>query len=339
MCKVSVIIPVYNIEEYIEDCIHSLIHQTLEDCEFIFVNDGSTDRSRTILSKYQKLDERIKVVDKPNEGIATVRPLGVKHANGKYIFFLDGDDYLHNNALLNLYQCAVSSNVDIVAGSHSRIRNGTVEGYFDWGEEGIVSTSAFIKRSIELNNFYIWGKLFKSKLLVHDYYYGRSSYGEDGVLLMQIALLSNNCFIFNKNIYYYRLRPLSLTNLDTEKSYIDRYESSVFIRSFIKSQVTDKEILKCADLYYLFQVFKTIYDCPKAFLNREDSHEVLKDIEHLDIYKSQLVDKDFYAYYVLKQYSIGDPNLKYKLFVIRLFRRAKRGLKKINRVMKHATKK
>lgn len=339
MCKVSVIIPVYNIEEYIEECILSLINQTLKDCEFIFVNDGSTDNSRSILSRYENVDKRIKIIDKLNGGIATVRPLGVKHAKGKYIFFLDGDDFLVNNTLLTLYQCAESYNVDIVAGAHCRIRNGIVESYFDWGGDGIITPSSFIKKSIDLNNFYIWGKLFKATCLIHDYYYGDSSYGEDGVFLIQIALRANNCYILNEHIYFYRLRRLSLTNLDTVKSYFDRYESSAFIRNFIKSQVMDKDILKSVELYYLFQVYKTIYDCPIEFLSKGNAHQVLKDIDDLRIYKSQLSSKDTYAYYVLKQYSLGDSRLVYKLSVIRFFRRAKRGVMKINRIIKYAIQK
>ncbi|MFZ8536570.1 glycosyltransferase family 2 protein [Klebsiella quasipneumoniae] len=99
MCEVSVIIPVYNVEKYLSECIDSLLEQTFEEAEFIFVNDGSTDLSANILEKYKELDKRIIIINKNNGGVVTTRPVGLKSASGQYIMFLDSDDTLPPNAI------------------------------------------------------------------------------------------------------------------------------------------------------------------------------------------------------------------------------------------------
>ena len=92
MCKISVIVPVYNQEKNLDKCMDSLINQSLKDIEFIFVNDGSTDDSEKVILKYQKNDKRIKLISKKNGGQASARNLGLKYAKGEYISFVDSDD-------------------------------------------------------------------------------------------------------------------------------------------------------------------------------------------------------------------------------------------------------
>ena len=94
MNKVSVIIPVYNTSKYLDKCIDSLVNQTLDDIEFIMVNDGSTDNSKEIIEKWVKKDKRIKLYNKENGGQASARNLGLTKAEGEYIAFLDSDDYI-----------------------------------------------------------------------------------------------------------------------------------------------------------------------------------------------------------------------------------------------------
>lgn len=96
--KISVVIPVYNVEQYLSLCVTSCINQTLNDVEFIFVNDGSTDRSAEILQEFAKQDLRIRVINQHNQGVSAARNTGLQNAQGQYIMFLDADDYLSPNA-------------------------------------------------------------------------------------------------------------------------------------------------------------------------------------------------------------------------------------------------
>ena len=113
--KVSIIIPVYNVEKYIGKCLDSLVNQTLEDIEIIVVNDGSPDNSQKIIDKYvEKYPNKIKSFIKENGGQGSARNLGLKYAKGKYISFVDSDDWLEKNAIEEMYNEAIKSKSDIV---------------------------------------------------------------------------------------------------------------------------------------------------------------------------------------------------------------------------------
>ena len=112
--KLSVIIPVYNSMLYLDKCIDSLVNQTINDCEFIFVSDGSTDKSVDIIKEYQKKDKRIKLLEKENGGQASARNLGLSNASGEYIAFLDSDDYVSFDMYKVMYDRANRDNLDIV---------------------------------------------------------------------------------------------------------------------------------------------------------------------------------------------------------------------------------
>jgi len=113
MPKISVIIPVYNVENYLEKCLLSVMWQTFNDIEIICVNDGSTDNSRIILEKYQKRDSRIKIIDKENGGLSSARNAGMKVATGEFYSFIDSDDWIENTMLEKLYNNITSLNTDI----------------------------------------------------------------------------------------------------------------------------------------------------------------------------------------------------------------------------------
>ena len=114
MPEVSIIIPVYNNEKYIEKCIHSVLNQTFGELEIIAVNDGSTDESGKILKNLEREDVRIILLEQNNQGVAAARNLGVKKSTGKYITFVDGDDYLKNDYIEKMYDLAEKESLDMV---------------------------------------------------------------------------------------------------------------------------------------------------------------------------------------------------------------------------------
>lgn len=111
---VSVIIPVYNVEKYLTECLDSVVSQNVQNMEIICINDGSTDGSVDILSMYEKKDSRVIIVNQENKGLSCARNTGIDHAKGDYLFFLDSDDCLAKNALKNLYETAAKERVDIL---------------------------------------------------------------------------------------------------------------------------------------------------------------------------------------------------------------------------------
>lgn len=114
MFKVSIIIPVYNVESYLADCLDSVISQSLKDIQIICVNDGSTDSSLKILEDYQKEDSRIEIITQKNKGLSGSRNTGIKNVKGEYIYFLDSDDWIEKNTLEELYNKSNKLNLDIL---------------------------------------------------------------------------------------------------------------------------------------------------------------------------------------------------------------------------------
>ena len=114
MPKVSVIVPVYNVERYLPECLDSLLGQSFQDFEAICVNDGSPDNSIKILDQYAQKDRRIKVITQENQGLAGARNTGLDHVKGRYVFFLDSDDTLPLDALEILVKIAETTKVPVV---------------------------------------------------------------------------------------------------------------------------------------------------------------------------------------------------------------------------------
>ena len=113
MPKISVIVPVYNVENYLRQCLDSIIAQTFSDIEIICVNDGSEDSSRAILETYSQKDNRIKIIDKENGGLSSARNAGMKIAEGEFISFIDSDDWVNSEMLEKLYKNIMALNTDI----------------------------------------------------------------------------------------------------------------------------------------------------------------------------------------------------------------------------------
>lgn len=124
MAKVSIVIPVYNVQEYLEECMKSVVAQTLEDIEIICVNDGSTDRSRDILKKFQERDDRIRLLDQENGGYGYAMNRGISAATGEYIGIVEPDDYIGLDMYQNLYETAKKYKLDFVKADFYRFKTG-----------------------------------------------------------------------------------------------------------------------------------------------------------------------------------------------------------------------
>ena len=202
MPKVSVIIPVYNVEKYLRECLDSVINQTLSDIEIICINDGSTDNSLEILREYAQKDERIILISRENKGVSVSRNEGIKKATGEYIAFIDADDYLENNNYYEqLYECAAKSNSDIAKGSYRygkrKINNGVNE-----------------KIKEDKNNFIAQfaSAIYSSKMLKdNNISFPTIMDMEDTVFVFACAIHANTVKIVPNAIYSVVLNPNSVT--------------------------------------------------------------------------------------------------------------------------------
>lgn len=216
---VSILVPVYNVSQYLHQCLYTLTNQTLKNIEIVCVNDGSTDNSLAILQEYAKLDDRIKIVDKPNGGLPSARNAGLDVAQGVYVGFVDSDDFVDLNMFSRMYNEAISKDADIVVCGGFCYPNVDVD---RWLDETLSPRDVFYpKANLQdiLNERgskpFLWRNLVRKDLI--DKYHIRLKedivIGEDMAFQFKIYPLAKRVAFISDRLYYYRnSRPDSLMN-------------------------------------------------------------------------------------------------------------------------------
>lgn len=207
MPKVSVIVPVYNVEKYLPKCLDCLINQTLKDIEIICINDCSTDSSLAILKDYASKDERIKIIDLGrNNGAGYARNIGIKEVKGEFIGFIDPDDCIDLNYYEELYNKATETNADIVKGELFLVEPD--------GRKTKRKLNDNVKRSKYYFSYDYTTAIYKSSLIFdnHITFPVELIIGEDIVFLNKCVIYSNNLQLINNVNYYYMKRNNSLNS-------------------------------------------------------------------------------------------------------------------------------
>ena len=151
--KVSIIVPIYNSEKFMDKCINSILNQTLKEIEIILVNDGSTDRSEFICKKYENIDNRIKLISKKNGGVSSSRNYGVSIANGEFITFVDSDDFIEIDMCEKLYTAAIENHCDIVMNGIKLVKNKEISYEFT-GNSKVYSKEEACKLFFMIHNLF-----------------------------------------------------------------------------------------------------------------------------------------------------------------------------------------
>ncbi|MFD1773457.1 glycosyltransferase family 2 protein [Paenibacillus rhizophilus] len=228
--KVSVIIPVYNAGSHLRECIESLMKQTLGECEFIFVNDGSTDDSRAIIEEHLPLDPRIRFINQENEGVSIARNAGLKAAGGQYIGFVDADDTVEPDMFEVLYNGAIQWGCDAVisdfassAGSHRIVTSFPLPRNVKLDREYIRGQllPEFIKSDV-LNS--VWNKLYKAEVVKGNRvaFPAKVSLGEDGTFNVLFFSGADSAVYIDYCGYHYKETAGSATRNIAEKDYFAR---------------------------------------------------------------------------------------------------------------------
>jgi len=244
---ISVIVPIFRIEKYLPKCIDSLLNQSFSNFELILVNDGSPDGCPQICDEYAKKDSRIKVVHKANGGLVSARKEGLKKASGKYISFVDGDDWVDNYYLDVLYKLAEANSSDLVVTAHFREFNGKIEtikpksaGVYDSNEiqssilPRVIYNGRFCEHTIST---YVWNKLFKRELLnktLHDVP-NEIVMGEDAAITYSYLAMSKSLTVSRIPLYYYRQRHDSIVK-SIENPQTEYYRLGLLM-NFLKSKL------------------------------------------------------------------------------------------------------
>jgi len=209
--KLSIIIPVYNVGEYIGECLESILNQPFKDFEVICVNDGSTDNSLEILEKYKEKDNRIIIIDKKNEGSGIARNAGIDIARGEYLFFIDGDDGIEENTLEEIINKADELNTDILVFGGLSYYNGKPQngGYsankLPKKYLNKIVCAKDIKKDVFKFPSTAWTKLYRRSLFTeNNIKFQNIKVGQDQLPFFHSMIVAKRIAIYPKNIYKYR---------------------------------------------------------------------------------------------------------------------------------------
>ncbi len=205
MPEVSIIVPVYNVEKYLPKCLDSLLGQTFNDIEIICVDDGSTDGSGEILGVYAQRDSRIKIVTKENGGLFSARHEGMKYINGKYVIFVDSDDWVSESLVEKSLEAASDENTDVVVfGAFSvREKDGKTvckRGGYDYAK----IPEKFNRKNIFKYPPTAWSKMYRSDFIKrNNIRFQEIKNGEDQLFFIHAMLCANKIKVVRENLYYY----------------------------------------------------------------------------------------------------------------------------------------
>ncbi len=232
MVDVSIIVPVYNVEKYLKKCLDSLVKQTFKNLEIIVVNDGSIDNSQAIIDSYQKkYPNLIKSFNKKNGGLSDARNFGIKKARGKYLMFVDSDDYVTDDMVEKLYNCLINTNSDMALCNYIRVNyKGEEIKNYNYNP-GVVNV--YQDKKILLNKQTACNKIYKKELF-NNLKFDVGKYYEDLRLINKLYLLCNKVAFIDDFCYYYIERNNSIMkDCDLKKS-LDIIEAIESLINFYK---------------------------------------------------------------------------------------------------------
>ena len=245
MIKISIVVPIYNVEKYLCRCIDSIINQTIKDIEVILVDDGSTDSCPKICDQYAQKDIRIRVIHKSNGGLSSARNEGIKVAQGQYIGFVDSDDYVNINMYEKLYNQAIEKGADIVQCHFKKVYED--EDYSRLINECDVdelSNNEALLRLVKMGELHVqsvvaWNKIYKKELF-QNISYPIGKLHEDEFTTYKLFANSSKIVDISQELYYYRQVEGSIMNRKFNVKRLDYLEALVNMVNFFKNKNDDE---------------------------------------------------------------------------------------------------
>lgn len=258
---VSVIIPVYNIKNYLDKCIESICRQTFKNLEIIIVDDGSTDGSSDICDELARKDARILVIHKTNEGSLLARKTGMMICHGEYILFLDGDDWIEDTMVENLLRLAWNSKADLVTSGYFRDSGAGCTKHWDSVPEGVYKKNdkkylyerLIYNQSVSNRGFspYLWNKLFHKPLLekIYSMVSNKIVLGDDGVITYACLVISENVVVTHNSYYHYVMRSDSLSHNVCDSFFSGLNDIYTFLKDIFEKNEYSMILLAQLELY------------------------------------------------------------------------------------------
>ena len=257
---ISIVVPVYNVEKYIEKCVNSITNQVYNNLEIILVNDGSTDNSGKLCDSLSKLDDRIKVYHKENGGLSDARNYGVERANGKYIGFVDSDDFIDSDMYKTLYDVIKRENADVAECNMKIVYPNSARQYTTKKYYRVCNEIEYIKEYLVLEKIFgsVCTKLIKSEI-AKTLIFPKGKLYEDTFYHYDLLEKASKYVIFDIPFYNYMMRENSITNNEFNKKMLDLIEINDRLHSKVyRMYPTLKEEADCRQMYAYFSVLNRI---------------------------------------------------------------------------------
>ena len=295
---VSVIIPVYNVEKYLKECLESLLCQTYKNIEIIFINDGSTDQSKNICEQYEKNNLNVKLINQKNQGVSFARNKALKEAKGEYIIFVDADDYCESNMI----EVAVQEmeNDTLVIYGYNNVYINKVEPRLINDDIDITNVNEMIITKKEIGGF-LWNKVFIRKNIIDNklFFNTKIHHWEDVIFVSQYIKHIKQVKYINKSLYNYRMRASGSSYDFLNKKNATVLNACEYLIDFYKS---DKIIQDKLTYVYIIDFYKLKGKTENLkinynILNQEKNKEFMNGLSKGDKYSYYIIK---YAYFLWK---------------------------------------
>lgn len=286
MAKISIIVPIYNVEKYLKECIDSIINQSFKDIEIILINDGSTDNSLNIMQKYAKTDSRIIIINQKNMGQGNARNKGIKIAKAPYLAFVDSDDFIDSFMFEKLYKIAVTKKSDIIKCKYYRVLDVDNLILNESKNMEYKEKEDFFKNILSIKQLSLmWEGLYKKSLFIENNLYFKEITYEDTEILFKLFFYAKTINYTNEAFYYWR-KTINSTSGSINISQIDNiFLVFKYTHKFLK----DHNIYIKYKLEFLqrcFHYHNRFIDKIKTYSNKSTIHINLKYLNK-KIYKSK----------------------------------------------------
>ena len=305
---ISVIVPVYNVESYVAECIESIQNQTYMNLEIILVNDGSTDASGDICDKYAAYDERIQVIHKENAGVSAARNTGIESANGDYIGFVDSDDYIAPTMYEDMLKLMAEHDLDIIECTAFRNNGDTnIEGCND-GSLEIFNRDEALKMAMYDCFVAVWSQLYKRRV-ISDVRFPVGRKFEDSAVSYLFIANTKRVGHINRCLYYYRLNPNSTTQTSFDAK--SRWDFVLGYEERLQYAI-DHQLPYVDDCNSL--LMKAVLSCLTAYYAKPTGNQVYYDkCKMIETYRNDASYKLLNSKYKLFLWSFGRADWIHKI--------------------------
>lgn len=315
--KFRILVPVYNVQKYIDQCITSVLDQTYQNFELVLVDDGSPDKCGAICDEYAENDERISVIHKKNMGLIAARRVAVGHVlstnynDSDYIIFLDSDDYLVPDALQSIYDAIIKTDCDMVIYGMNRVSNGEIIKQFGGETEEIIYDKRQLYKKVLCSAVYnpLCRKAVSIKLLEDTDYSKFYSILSSEDLLQSIPMYQKckSAYFMNKSLYNYTVNPDSIThNVDYSKNKIDFTVRSEVFRFLEKENVFNDEDFSAYRTFCVRLIIDILIGMARCAPNYKAAKRAFEDVCGSDYYKQYICGKSFVRKNVGKKLPLYD---------------------------------